>query len=704
VARVSDEQLDPRPGEGLLLLALLTALVFLGVMLASTSGHFIPQVVDLYLVCQYARAFAEGHPFQYNPGEAPSTGSTSLLYTVYLGIFHRVGVRGEGLIVVAVLTGLAFYLLAVATAYRIGRLLGEERDARLGAALVVLGGPVVWGFLYGSDVALFMFLMLWLLEGSLRAWQLESPGPVLLPGCALSLSRPEGLVVGIALGLAMTRRLRRTTGFLLAWLPAAVALAVLALYRLITGSWVGSSVQDKSLFASYGFRDGMSMAAEYLTGILRGMLLGFYPPETPLGLFKGWSPYYLPPLALVFVIAAFARPREEYRTPLRLFGLLMALLALLVTPNMFMGVHFNRYLMWSFPILLVLTAVGFGSAVRGIAKGDGNEGSRLFWAGAGLFLLSGVLSTLRFAGIYGELAGEVARRDVAAARWISEAMSDGRLPRGARMADVATSVEYLTGHHNINLHGVTSPDFFGNRPAEREAEVFEALGRMGPSERPEFLISSLSAQESYPSLKALVQEPPLFVTTSGSDELVVYRMLPDALVRNQTFVLPKTLEAVAGLREVDRLNVCDSRAEARHGYRFESRLGDLHLNGAVRSESYALKGESTAVLDGGRAILGEESFRISTEPGREMVVLLRTAATAAATALRPAGPLNITLGFPRAGFEVEVNGHALGRVEFQPRAGWDEVAFRIPGRLIPGSETSLRLRGRYASFYYWFYQ
>ena len=40
---------------------------------------------------------------------------------------------------------------------------------------------------------------------------------------------------------------------------------------------------------------------------------------------------------------------------------------------------------------------------------------------------------------------------------IREALRQGRLPPGAILANVATSVEYLTGHHNMNLHGVTSP-------------------------------------------------------------------------------------------------------------------------------------------------------------------------------------------------------------------------------------------------------
>ncbi|HWX24728.1 MAG TPA: hypothetical protein VN083_06770, partial [Vicinamibacteria bacterium] len=639
-----------------------------------------------------------------NPGEAPSTGATSLLYTAYLGLAHRLGAHGEGLVVVAVLTGAILYLASVATAYRIGRLLAPGRDALLAAALVALGGPVVWGFLYGSDIALYMFLCLWLFERFLIAWRDEVPAGLWLPGCLLSLSRPEGLPIGLALGLAMTVRCPRKPGRILAWLPAATALGVLGLYRALTGLWIGTSVADKSIFGSYSIRDGVSLSADYLVGVLRGLMLGFYPPDTLLGFYKGWSPYYLPPLALLFVIASLARPKEGFGAPLRLWAALMGILGVLLAPSMFMGANFSRYLMWTFPILLVLTAVGLGDTVRLAARGNFSSEKPLFWAGASVFLASGVLATVRFAGLYGESAGEVNRRDVAAAHWIARAMEDGRLPPRARMADIATSVEYLSGHVNLNLHGVTSPPFFGNRPAEREAEVFEAFGRLPMPERPGFLISSLSAQETYPSLNSLVSEPPLFVTTSGSDEIVIYRMRYDLVGRNQSFFLPETRDAVAGMGEVDRLNVCDSLDEARHGYRYRSRLGDLLLNGTLRSESYRLKEGSEAVLDGGRAILGEESFRIRVRSGRDVLVVLRTASTVSATALRPAGPVSLALGFPEAGFHVEVDGHSFDTIQFHPRDGWEEISFRIPGTLIERSEPLLRLSGRYASFYYWFYQ
>ena len=100
---------------------------FLWSLLSATSGHFVPQVADLYVVAQYARALGEGHPFQYQPGEPFSTGATSLLHTALLGLGWRLGLRGEGLIAGAILGGALMHLAAILAAARLGRRLGSAR-------------------------------------------------------------------------------------------------------------------------------------------------------------------------------------------------------------------------------------------------------------------------------------------------------------------------------------------------------------------------------------------------------------------------------------------------------------------------------------------------------------------------------------------------------------------------------------------------
>ena len=694
---------DSRARSLLALGAIAVAIAFVGSMLAATNGHFVPQVVDLYVVCQYARSFAEGHPFRYNPGEPASTGATSLLHTALLAAAHVLGARGEGLVAFAIAAGGGFYVATVLLARRVAARLGGAACGMLAGALVALGGPMVWGFLYGSDMALFMLLCLWLFERLLATWSGGPFGGAVAVAVLCALARPEGLPLAILLGAAWSlgpRRHARGAARALPWLPAVAAGLVLVLYRTVTGFWLGTSLADKSLFANYGLAEGLALVTEYGVDVLRGLLFGFYPSQTAVGLSRGWAPYYFLPMALPLAVLALARCREPYRAPARLWAAIIALVVAAAAANTFMGVHFNRYLMWTFPTVHVLAAVGVGILVRLLAREDKALERSLFRGIFGLAVLLGLLATTRFALLYGAMAGDVYRRDVGAAEWIVR-----NLPRGVAMANMATSVEYLTGHRNLNLHGVTSPYFFGNRTAEREAGVWESLGRLPEAERPTHLITTVATQDSFPTLREIALAPPLFQTNSFLDEILIYRMRYDLVGKNARMFLPESFQAVSGLRETDRLNICDAADEAAHAYRFESRLGNLSLNGTARVDRYATDaGEGEVLIDGGRAILGKESFRIRTRKDADLVVVMRTAPSVNANVMRAGGSGQFGVEITEAGMIVETGGQPSGRVTFRPRAGWDERSFRIPGRFLSEGTTSVTLTGRYASFYYWFYQ
>lgn len=671
------------------LVAVGVVLLFLASLLSRTDGHFVPQVADLYLVCQYARAMAEGHPFQYNAGEPYSTGATSLSLTAVLALLHRIGLRGEWLVASAIALGALCYLASVRLAYRIGARFGP-REAWLSGLLVALGGPVVWGFLYGSDTAPFLWLSLLLFDRLLA----RSTAGVAVAGSLLALTRPEGLVIGVILGGDGTRQRREDTRWYLRWLPALVGVGVLLLYRSLTGYWVSTSVSDKSLLENYGLPDTVALVVDYLGDVLRGLLLGFYPAEMPVGFSMGWSGFYFAPLALVLMCLGVALAPEPHRHPLRLWTAAVATVFLLVAPNVFMGVHFNRYLMWGFPTLHVLSALGLGRLARLVSTDAAVEG-RLFQAGAAVLLAFGVLATARFAVHYGEMGGELYRRDVAVARWI-----EAHLPAGTSVANLATSVEYLTGHHNVNLHGVTSPAFFGNRTAEREAGTLEALERLAPAERPRFLLTTASTHESLPSMRELVEPSPLFETSSLSDEILLFRMKYDVLGRDAGPWTAAAREAIAGREVVDQLDVCDSRDEREHGYRFESRRGGARLYGAARVAAYG----DEKVIDGGRVILGGESFEVRTRAGRDLVVVVRTSAEGRANVMRASGSGQYAITLPEAVIEISAGGRPAATRRFRPAEGWDDQAFVVPASLISDGRTRLDLSGRYTAFHYWFYQ
>jgi hypothetical protein len=687
---------------GLFLLGLTVVCAFLGLLLWTTGGHVVAQISDLYVVAQYAKAMAEGHPFQYNAGEAPTTGATSLLHTAILALAHALGARGEGLIAFAVLFGAALYLASILLAVRVGARLAGRREGVLAGGLVALGGPVVWGYLYGSDIALFMFLALLLLDRWLAWGSGEGATGLAVAGALMPLARPEGLPIAVGLAAASLRRpaagaVRRDR--FLPFLPVAVGLAVLALQRALTGSWLSTSVSEKSLLPNYGPVETIAVTSKYGVDVLRGLLLGLYPSEVPIGFSQGYAPFFFPPLALLLVLLVAVRPPSGLAFAARVWLGLVALVFALTGPNVFMGVHFNRYLMWAFPGLLAFAAAGLGLATRWGARGDAALDRGLFRAGASFFVLLGLLSTARFAAFYAEMAGETWRREIPMADWIRRS-----LPPGTAIANAATSVEYLTGHRNLNLHGVTSPAFVGNRTAEREAGVFESLGRLSAAERPGWLLLARSGYEGSELMRALTDGPPLYETASLGDDLLLFRARWDLLDRGDAPVLPEARSAVASLEEVDRLDVGDARDEAAHAYRYDSRRGEIVLAGSVAIGAVTLPEGETTLADAGRLILGRESFRVRTHGGRDLSVVLRTRSSITVKALRAQGGISAPVEIPEAGLVVRSGGREVLRLALPNRLGWNEHVFRVPAEAVSDGTTDLALAGRYAAFHYWFYQ
>lgn len=682
----------------LLLLGLIVVAAFVSLMLWTTEGHFVAQVSDLYVVAQYAQAMADGHPFRYNPGEAPTTGATSLLHTTLLALAHAAGARREGLIAFAILFGAALYLASLALAVRVGTRLAGRREGLLAGGLVALSGPVVWGYLYGSDIALFLFLALLLLERWLAFASGGSPRGLAVAGALVALARPEGLPIVVVLALASLWRTPAAKRDRL-WLvvPVAAGLGALALQRAVTGVWLQTSVAEKSLLPNYGPVETLALASKYGVDVVRGLLLGLYPPDSAIGFARGEAAFFFPPLALALVLLAVVPPDGSLARPARVWLGLVAVVFALTGPNVFMGVHFNRYLMWAFPGLLAFAAAGLSVLTRLLARDDLALERSLFRAGAGLMLLLGLLSTARFAAVYAELAGETWRREIPMAAFIRD-----QLPPGVAIANAATSVEYLTGHRSLNLHGVTSPGFVGGRTAEREASMFEGLGRLAASERPPYLLLTRSSHEGSELLQALAAGPPLFATTSFGDDLLLFRAQWDLLDRGDVPLLEPALSATAALERTDRLDVCDPIDEAAHGYLYDSRRGEVLLAGSVAIGP--LPAAAGWLADAGRLILGGEAFRVRTRAGRALIMVVRTRSSVVARGLRSDGGLAAEVASPEAGIVVHAGGREVARVTLPNAPGWNEHVIRLPAQAVAEGETRLELRGRYAAFHYWFYQ
>ena len=230
--------------------------------------------------------------------------------------------------------------------------------------------------------------------------------------------------------------------------------------------------------------------------------------------------------------------------------------------------------------------------------------------------------------------------------------------------------------------------------------MFESLGRLRPAERPPYLLLTRSSHEGSELLQALAPGDPLFATTSFGDDLLLFEARWDLLDRGSEPLLEPARSAIAALERSDGLDVCDPVDEAAHDYRYDSRHGELELAGSVAIGPAG----GVPLADAGRLILGGESFRVRTRGGRELVIVMRTRSSIVARGLRASGGLASEVAIPEAGLLVAASGQPALRFALANASGWNEHVLRLPKELVGEGSTRLELRGRYASFQYWFYQ
>jgi hypothetical protein len=109
-------------------------------------------------------------PWQYNSGDPPSTGATSMLYPFLLAVGILGGAAGENLAWFALSLGVDALILSAALISLITKQLLEltgphKQDVvragpLLAALLFLLSGAVQWGYFNGMETGLFALLLL----------------------------------------------------------------------------------------------------------------------------------------------------------------------------------------------------------------------------------------------------------------------------------------------------------------------------------------------------------------------------------------------------------------------------------------------------------------------------------------------------------------------------------------------------------------
>lgn len=667
---------------------------------AGGGGMSLP-LDDSFIYLQYARAIAEGRPFVYTPGNAPSTGSTSLWYPLLLVPPHWFGASPSFAIAWVFGLGILAYFLVALLAGKLGAALGGWPGGVLATVLTVSSPHLLWGALSGMEIGLYAVLLLATTLAYVRERE-EARFPkfrwwvFLLAG-----ARPEGAVLCGVFALLALRdawtagardgaRRSPTTALLCV---AAMAMPFIV-NAAVSGSIESTSSQAKSILAE-PYRE---TRATYIAGA----------PRIVGEIAKTYASLLLPaPLAgggnavpaafgwvtgigvLLFVAGGRWGGSRRWPATWPIVGLVGAGVAVTALP-VHWWVHYYRYLQGLFPLILVVVAAGWGRLGFML---PGRTPRAVAMLGAGAAIAIPLLVTVprllpeqsRMILLYGHNCQNILHQQIALGRWI-----DANLPRDAVVGlNDAGAIAYFGRRSTVDLVGLTSAGYARVYRSGLGC-LFEHLRRQPPARLPTYFAvypdwfpywpeSGIFGPESFRAHLG-------FNTICGGTDMVIY---PAAWLDAKPTDRPALGSAELVTRElVDALDHAWLEDERRHEWRAEPEAKDV-------LRRYAFPDRMTRpATDGGRIIRGVERFHATVRPGRDLLLIMRTD------------------GWYANQLHVSVDGKSAGIWSVaRSESAWIEPRYVVPGTLLRRDRPEFRLErvgtaseGNVAPFRYWLYQ
>jgi len=643
---------------GFLLAAALLAATAIVQVLAGNGGMPAVPLDDSYIHFQFARSFAEGHPFVYSPGAVPVAGATSLLWPLLLALPQLFGVQGLALIPFAWGLGfLALGLLGYETA-RAAEGVVSPRVAWLAGVLTLAFSANTWFAASGMEVVPLGWLLMrcgrraaeWFEGDRARFWEL------LLLAFLAPLMRPEGAVgsVLIAGALGFGAGGRRASAVLCVLFPLVPPLV----YLWFTGHATQTTTLVKWLpFNPYFDFPALRAAIFYNLQLFWSTLLDG----------QLWSAAFVPEHSKFFtwlalpalIFAGQARDRRARSWLLVTLGLGILL------PTTYDSFLWNRLrYLWPFAGPWLIGLVALADQIADFAA--------LLWArlSALRYVLSaamGLALLAKFPFALSDLAlssHAISAQHVELGKWAEQT-----LPVNARIGVNDTgAIAYFSRRPVFDIVGLTTTGEarYWSAGAGSRFEHYERL----PREVLPSIFIVYPAWFGLPNLLgACLTERTVNATILGGTTMVAcgadYALLGSG-------ERPSLIQFWS-LTARDSLDVADLESEAAHGYT---------LLPATQADNVLLS--NGVILDGARLHRSRESFRLNLSPGGRLV-----------TRLGAEQPLTVSLRI--AGRPID--SWTVSRPDFE------DHALSLPSDLPTGAaELEISAEsGTFSALHYWAY-
>jgi len=344
-------------------LALAVGATFWLPSVGAARGYFPAPLDDVYIHFDFARALAEGHPFEWIAGQGYSSGETSPLYALLLAVGWVIGFRGR-------LIGLWAGILAVLSLASLVRsthaLMGRcPWWVACASALPLSVGLVNWTLVSGMEMAPFSAALgaaLVALDFSRRPTERrsgmtrqEAQWRLGAWGAALCLLRPEAAVLVAIFAVLAARGAKLQSGsaaLARAAAPGALAtLAILVANRIATGDAMSAGAALK-LLSSNPYLSDEDRARAFVENLVTFFMKAVF---TELG---RWAPLS------IFALASCALASRARRTTAAACLLGSFAWTLLVSWNNNSPFHNFRYYTPAWILFFVGAALGIETIAR----------------------------------------------------------------------------------------------------------------------------------------------------------------------------------------------------------------------------------------------------------------------------------------------------------------------------------------------------
>ncbi len=674
-------------------LAMITVAVFACFAFANgpPGGHAAPPQPDTLIYQQYARSIAEGHPYQFNVGDAPSTGSTSHLYPWILAAFYTLGAQGHALASAGFWLNAVCYLLFLIFFYDAARII-SPKAATLATILCLTSGQTAYTAMGQSDMGVFMALSMAAFSMLLRQRHLVCGALLFL----CSLQRPEGFIISAMLVLIAVAGLRtdRKTAFgrffagacgLVGWV------FVLLLNKELTGSAAFQSVIGKGYLVAFSPVEAIFLVCRDLSEMLQ---------EVCFGLDSEGRQFYLLPIVggLLALFGLASRDWENGATARVEFCWLGAGLAaaILVAQSGWQGVQYDRYAGWILPLGYLYCAIGLHQFLQGESK------KRMLGFLSVMLVLYQMLGMAFFTSTYARNCAAL-MPEILFVEELNET-----LPPGSRIGMHAYSglgAYYMPRHSVQNINGITSSVF--SHPEEPLCNI--ELFKHRPELRTDYwLFFPGTKREHWTGLFAGEMLKQGNAIPGGDSPLSLYPTDWSLLNGSEVPLEESITSVINNLELVDQLDVGYLADETRSAYRrLSSQAGNL-----ARPFEKVAPCADKRIVDVGRIVLGQEQFEIKVRENQALWVVMRIARTTLSDIPRETKEetdfVRPALVLPAESvLQFEVSGKNVESISLELNTQKDifqEIIFKIPASFVENNQLRIQITGSYLSFGYWFYQ